>query len=56
MTVCANHHRQMHYGGIDVTITPTSFEFDIDATSVTITRLSIATSPVVRKAAADAAA
>jgi predicted HNH restriction endonuclease len=41
MTLCANHHRQMHYGGIDVTITATSFEFMIDGTPVTIPRLSI---------------
>ena len=41
MTLCANHHRQMHYGGVDVTITATSFELIIDGTPVKIPRLSI---------------
>jgi predicted HNH restriction endonuclease len=42
MTLCANHHRQMHYGGIDVTIGATSFEFVIEGMPVAIPRLSIA--------------
>ena len=36
MTVCANHHRQMHYGDIDVAITPDFFQFTIDGTPVKI--------------------
>jgi predicted HNH restriction endonuclease len=53
MTVCANHHRQMHYGGIDVMITPTSFEFEIDGAPLRIARLSIDTAPVTSKTVAD---
>ena len=41
MTLCANHHRQMHYGNIDVVITSDSFEFVIDGTPVKIPRLSL---------------
>jgi hypothetical protein len=41
MTACANHHRQMHYGNIDVFITSESFEFTIDGTPVKIPRLSL---------------
>ena len=41
MAVCANHHRQMHYGGIDVTIKPTSFEFEIDGMPVKTKRLEL---------------
>jgi hypothetical protein len=41
MTVCANHHRQMHYGEVDVTIGPKAFEIAIDGRSLTIPRLSI---------------
>jgi hypothetical protein len=41
MTVCANHHRQLHYGGIDVTITETAFEFVVAETLVTIPKLVI---------------
>jgi predicted HNH restriction endonuclease len=36
MILCANHHRQIHYGGIDVKITETSFDFAIDGTEVNI--------------------
>ena len=42
MTLCANHHRQMHFGGIDVTITPNASEFVIDDRRVSVPRLSIA--------------
>ena len=38
LAVCANHHRQMHYSGVDLTSAPTPFGFDIDRTSVTIAR------------------
>jgi hypothetical protein len=35
------HHRQLHYGGIDVTITETAFEFVVAETLVTIPKLVI---------------
>ena len=38
MVVCANHHRQMHYGGVDVEVRETVFEFTIDDTPVQIER------------------
>jgi predicted HNH restriction endonuclease len=38
MVVCANHHRQMHYGGVDVEVRETVFEFTIDGTPVQIER------------------
>ena len=41
MTLCANHHRQIHYGNIDVVITSDSFEFVINGTPVKIPRLSL---------------
>ena len=41
MTVCANHHRQLHYGGIDVAITEKAFEFVVTETLVTIPKLVI---------------
>jgi hypothetical protein len=43
MTLCANHHRQMHYGGIDVVIGSTTFDFVIEEKLVKIPRLAIAT-------------
>jgi predicted RNA-binding protein with PUA-like domain len=39
MILCANHHRQMHYGGIDVVVGTTTFDFVIDGKQVMITRL-----------------
>jgi hypothetical protein len=42
MILCANHHRQIHYGGIDLTISPTTFDFVIGATPVRIPRLALA--------------
>lgn len=44
MTVCANHHRQLHFGGINVVIAESAFEFVIEGTTVSISRLSIAAS------------
>ena len=41
MTVCANHHRQLHYGEIDVTITEKTFEFVIATIPMSIPRLGI---------------
>jgi predicted HNH restriction endonuclease/predicted RNA-binding protein with PUA-like domain len=29
MTVCANHHRQLHYGGVEVTITEHTFDLEM---------------------------
>jgi hypothetical protein len=45
MTVCANHHRQLHYGGIEVRISPKTFEFEIDTSPITIQRLVIEAKP-----------
>jgi predicted HNH restriction endonuclease len=39
MTLCANHHRQIHYGGIDIVISATTFELVIGGTPVKIPRL-----------------
>lgn len=39
MTVCANHHRQLHYGNVTVAIGDRQFEIDIDERHVTIDRL-----------------
>jgi predicted HNH restriction endonuclease len=36
MAVCPNHHRQMHYGGIEIAITPASFEFMIQGRLIKI--------------------
>jgi len=38
MVVCANHHRQMHYGGIDVQVRETAFEFTLDEAPLKISR------------------
>ncbi len=38
MVVCANHHRQMHYGGIDVQVSATAFEFTLDDAPLKISR------------------
>jgi predicted HNH restriction endonuclease/predicted RNA-binding protein with PUA-like domain len=43
MTVCANHHRQLHYGGIEVRINPKTFECEIGGISITIQRIVIET-------------
>lgn len=39
MTVCANHHRQLHYGGVVVEIEETTFNLIIDKSQVSIPRL-----------------
>jgi hypothetical protein len=39
MTVCANHHRQLHYGGIVVQIEEKTFDLVIDQSQVRIPRL-----------------
>jgi predicted HNH restriction endonuclease len=41
MTLCANHHRQMHFGEVTVAIMPTTFELVIGERHITIARLSI---------------
>jgi predicted HNH restriction endonuclease len=38
MTVCANHHRQLHYGGVKVAITETDFELELDGKQIKIRR------------------
>jgi hypothetical protein len=47
ITLCANHHRQMHYGGIDVVVNRATFERAIDGKSLTIPRLGIVKSCTV---------
>jgi hypothetical protein len=39
MTVCANHHRQLHYGLVSVAIVDRTFEIEIDKVRVSIPRL-----------------
>jgi len=46
MILCANHHRQMHYGGIKVDIGPTTFDFVIDKISMTIPKFTATKSAV----------
>ncbi|WP_282027624.1 EVE domain-containing protein [Ruegeria faecimaris] len=38
MTVCANHHRQLHYGGVEVAITEANFELELDGHQIEIPR------------------
>ena len=38
MVVCANHHRQMHYGGVEVRVRETTFEFTLDTALLKIKR------------------
>lgn len=38
MTLCANHHRQLHFGGVDVEITATHFQLEIGGEPISITR------------------
>lgn len=44
ITVCPNHHRQLHFGGIEVRINSNTFEFELAGSSITIQRLVIETS------------
>lgn len=39
IVLCANHHRQMHHGCVDVMRTPTTFDLKIDGVPVNIPRL-----------------
>lgn len=43
ITVCANHHREMHYGTVVIQITDTTFELTIDGTAISIARNSLVT-------------
>jgi predicted HNH restriction endonuclease len=43
MTLCPNHHRQMHYGGVDVVIAKANFELTLDGQPIKIPRPAIAT-------------
>lgn len=36
VTLCANHHRQVHYGNVDVVVSEGCFEFSIDGNNITI--------------------
>lgn len=45
MTLCANHHREIHYGAIEVAINATTFDLNIGGATVTIPRLSVTASP-----------
>ena len=38
MVLCANHHRQMHYGGIEVVIGETTFDFVLEERALRIPR------------------
>jgi predicted HNH restriction endonuclease len=39
MTLCPNHHRQMHYGGVSVSVEASDFTFEIDGKMLRIPRL-----------------
>ena len=41
MTVCANHHRQLHYGGVEVRIEAATFELEIEGRTLVIPRMDI---------------
>jgi hypothetical protein len=41
MILCANHHRQMHYGNVDLKRTDDHFQLQIDGEPVTIERFSL---------------
>jgi len=38
MTVCANHHRQLHYGGVEVVIGDAEFSFQLEGQQISIPR------------------
>jgi predicted RNA-binding protein with PUA-like domain len=40
MVLCATHHRQLHYGGVEVVIEPTVFRLAIGGSLITLNRLS----------------
>lgn len=41
MTLCANHHRQLHYGDVSVEILETTFEIRLEEKAISIPRLSL---------------
>ncbi|MGI0527262.1 HNH endonuclease [Rhizobium giardinii] len=41
MTLCANHHRQMHYGNVEVNVTETAFDVQIEHESWTVTKVNL---------------
>jgi len=43
MTLCANHHREMHYGRVDVVITEKSFNLTIGGKTLRVPRLRLET-------------
>ncbi|WP_242076336.1 hypothetical protein [Brevundimonas diminuta] len=45
LTVCANHHRQLHFGQVDVRISAQTFEITLDGQLLSITRPAIDVSP-----------
>ena len=36
MVLCANHHRQMHYGRVDVVIQATAFDVTVEGMTVSV--------------------
>jgi predicted HNH restriction endonuclease len=38
MTLCANHHRQMHFGNVSVSIGATHFDVDLDGLKIAVLR------------------
>lgn len=42
MIVCANHHRQLHFGKVSVTIEAKTFELDMEGLRVSVGRNGIA--------------
>lgn len=51
LTVCANHHRQLHYGQVEVRISAHTFEITLDGQLLSITRPAIDVSPAASTAA-----
>lgn len=41
MTLCANHHRQVHYGGVEVSIEATTFDLVVDSQAIKLARPAI---------------
>ncbi len=41
MTICANHHRQIHYGSVEITIAPKVFNVVIDEQSLAIAKVTV---------------
>lgn len=41
LKVCANHHRQLHYGDVKVRIAETTFDIVLDGCALSLNRLSM---------------